>query len=203
MVTGSLKNYTDENIIELIESFKAKTVSYTIGDLKAVLAEVNTRQLEGYAEILGDLIRERIVSGDTVVAPAVKTEEQVEEKAEEKVETEEVSEPKKKKREKVKSIQEKTIEKETEEDVYEEKYPVLSFVSGFLKVFGWIAMAVSVIYGMYNAIVNNLSTPGAAIGSIFTGLLVGTVVLLVCYVKAEGIALKLDIEDHLNKLNNK
>lgn len=207
MITGTLKNYTDENIIQLIEDFKAKTVSYTISDLKAVLAEVNTRHLEGnYAETLGELIRERILNGDTVVAPAVK--EETEEKAEEVKEEviEEVKKPKKDKKaakERVKSVQEKKVEKETEGEVYEEKYPVLAFVSGFLKVLGWIAMAGSVIYGMFNAVVNNLSSPGAAISSIFTGLLVGTIVLLICYVKAESIALKLDIEDHLNKLNNK
>ncbi len=202
MVTGTLKNYTDENIIELIESLKAKAIAYNLSDLKAVLAEVNNRHLEGdYAEVLGELIRDKILNGDSTPAPA--KEETVVAPAINEEQLEEVKKPKKEKKEKVKSVQEKKKEKDEEIEIEEDKYPVLSFVTGFLKVLGWISMAVSVIYGMYNAIANNLASPGAAISSIFTGLLVGTVVLLVCYVKAEEIALKMDIENHLSKLNEK
>ena len=79
MVTSTLKNYTDENIIELIESIKSKSISYNLHDLKAVLAEINTRHMDAqYADLLGDLIRDKILNGDTEEA-AVKQEQPTEE----------------------------------------------------------------------------------------------------------------------------
>ncbi len=207
MVTGTLKNYTDENIIELIESLKTKSISYNLSDLKAVLAEVNNRKLEGdYAEVLGELIRDKILNGDSVepapvkdetkVAPAV-TEEDL--KQEEK--------PKKEKKEKKEKERVKTVQQKAKDDEYEEvegeKYPVLNFLTGFLKFIGWLSLAVSIISGLYTSVTEYLSMPGKAISTIFTGLLVGTVVLLLCYWKSESISLKLDMEEHLDKIANK
>lgn len=200
MVTGGLRNYTDENIIEIIGSLKEKSVSYNLNDLKAVLAEVNTRHLEGdYAEVLGELIRERILSGETVVA--TKVAEPKEEIQEETVNEEQpIKEPKikKEKKDKVKKIQE--IQAEIEEDD-EGTFPVLNFMTGFLKVFGWVMFCISIGYGLVASVTEHLSEVRLAIGSIFTGLVVGTVILLLCYWKSESIALKLEIEKSLKKLS--
>ena len=215
MVTNNLKNYTEEEIINLIDSLKSKSIPYNLSDLKAVLAEVNNRKLEGdYAEVLGELIRDKILNGDstaepaaapateeTKVAPAVKDED-LEKENSKKEKKEKKDKKEKKEKERVKTVQQKAKDEEYEE-VEGEKYPVLSFLTGFLKFVGWVSLAVSVISGLFTSVTEYLSMPGKAISTIFTGLLVGTVVLLLCYWKSESISLKLDMEEHLEKIANK
>ncbi|MBO7208384.1 MAG: hypothetical protein J6V58_01460 [Clostridia bacterium] len=190
MVTGNLKNYTDENIIELIGSLKDGSIAYNLNDLKAILSEVNTRHLEdSYAQLLGDLIRKKIIEGDSVPA---KEEEEVPEVKEEK------EEKPKKKADKIEKIQ-KT--KAVSENTEEEEYPVLRFMIGFLKVFGWIVFCGAIAYGVFAGVTEHLTNVRLALGSVFTGLLLGTVALLLCYCKSESIAVKLEIVKGIKKLS--
>lgn len=189
MVTGNLKNYTDENIIELIGSIKDESIAYNLNDLKAILSEVNTRHLDdSYAQLLGELIRKKIIGGDSVPAPK---EEEVTEVPEEK------EEKPKKKPDKIEKIQNK---KETNENAEEEDYPVLRFMVSFLKVFGWIVFCGCICYGVFAGITEHLTNVRLALGTVFTGLLLGTVSLLLCYSKSESIAIKLEIVKGIKKL---
>lgn len=224
MVTSTLKNYTDENIAELIERIKSKSISYNLNDLKSVLAEVNTRHMDAqYADLLGELIRDKILNGDTdapmqLDAPEEKKEETkpAEEKKEEpetentepenkKEKKEKKEKPPKKEKERLKSVQQLAREEaELEDEAGEnERFPVLSFTTGFLKVAGWICLAANVIYGLFCSISRYLSNIKMAIGSIFSGLLVGTILLLVLYAWSESISVKLETEKHLRKLAEK
>ena len=224
MVTATLKNYTDENIVELIERIKSKSISYNLNDLKSVLAEVNTRHMDAqYADLLGELIRDKILNGDTdapmqIDAPEEKKEETKpdEEKKEEpetentepenkKEKKEKKEKPPKKEKERLKSVQQLAREEaELEDEAGEnERFPVLSFTTGFLKVAGWICLAANVIYGLFCSISRYLSNIKMAIGSIFSGLLVGTILLLVLYAWSESISVKLETEKHLRKLADK
>lgn len=224
MVTATLKNYTDENIAELIERIKSKSISYNLNDLKSVLAEVNTRHMDAqYADLLGELIRDKILNGDTdapmhLDAPEEKKEETkpAEEKKEEpetentepenkKEKKEKKEKPPKKEKERLKSVQQLAREEaELEDEAGEnERFPVLSFTTGFLKVAGWICLAANVIYGLFCSISRYLSNIKMAIGSIFSGLLVGTILLLVLYAWSESISVKLETEKHLRKLADK
>ena len=192
MVTGNLKNYTDENIIELIGSLKDGSIAYNLNDLKAILSEVNTRHLDdSYAQLLGDLIRKKIIEGDSVPA---KEEEEVPQVTEVKEEKEEKP---KKKPDKIEKIQNK---KETNDNTEEEEYPVLRFMIGFLKVLGWIVFCGSIAYGVFAGVTEHLANVRLALGSVFTGLLLGTVSLLLCYCKSESIAVKLEIVKGIKKL---
>ena len=218
MVTATLKNYTDENIAELIERIKSKSISYNLNDLKSVLAEVNTRHMDAqYADLLGELIRDKILNGDTdapmqIDAPEEKKEETkpAEEKKEEpetentepenkKEKKEKKEKPPKKEKERLKSVQQLARDEAGEN----ERFPVLSFTTGFLKVAGWICLAANVIYGLFCSISRYLSNIKMAIGSIFSGLLVGTILLLVLYAWSESISVKLETEKHLRKLADK
>lgn len=221
MVTATLKNYTDENIAELIERIKSRSISYNLNDLKSVLAEVNTRHMDAqYADLLGELIRDKILNGDTdapmeLDPPEEKKEEKkpAEEKKEEpekeNTEPEDKKEKKekspKKEKERLKSVQQLAREEaELEDEAGEnERFPVLSFTTGFLKVAGWVCLAANVIYGLFCSISRYLSNLKMAIGSIFSGLLVGTILLLVLYAWSESISVKLETEKHLRKLADK
>lgn len=221
MVTATLKNYTDENIAELIERIKSRSISYNLNDLKSVLAEVNTRHMDAqYADLLGELIRDKILNGDTdapmeLDSPEEKkeetkpAEEKKEEPEKENTEPEDKKEKKekspKKEKERLKSVQQLAREEaELEDEAGEnERFPVLSFTTGFLKVAGWVCLAANVIYGLFCSISRYLSNLKMAIGSIFSGLLVGTILLLVLYAWSESISVKLETEKHLRKLANK
>ena len=212
MVTATLKNYTDENIAELIERIKSRSISYNLNDLKSVLAEVNTRHMDAqYADLLGELIRDKILNGDTdapmeLDSPEEKKEETkpAEEKKEEPEKEKKEKSPKKEK-ERLKSVQQLAREEaELEDEAGEnERFPVLSFTTGFLKVAGWVCLAANVIYGLFCSISRYLSNLKMAIGSIFSGLLVGTILLLVLYAWSESISVKLETEKHLRKLADK
>lgn len=221
MVTATLKNYTDENIAELIERIKSRSISYNLNDLKSVLAEVNTRHMDAqYADLLGELIRDKILNGDTdapmeLDSPEEKkeetkpAEEKKEEPKKENTEPENKKEkkekPPKKEKERLKSVQQLAREEaELEDEAGEnERFPVLSFTTGFLKVAGWVCLAANVIYGLFCSISRYLSNLKMAIGSIFSGLLVGTILLLVLYAWSESISVKLETEKHLRKLADK
>ena len=223
MVTSTLKNYTDENIAELIERIKSKSISYNLNDLKSVLAEVNTRHMDGqYADLLGELIRDKILNGDTDAPMQLDAQEEKneskpeEEKKEEpkkeenkdedkKSKKEKKEKPQKKEKERLKSVQQLAREEaELEDEAGEnDRFPVLSFATGFLKVLGWICLAANVIYGLFCSIAMYLSNIKLAIGSIFSGLLVGTVLLLLLYSWSESISVNLETEKHLRKLAEK
>ena len=71
----------------------------------------------------------------------------------------------------------------------------------FLKVFGWIVFCGFICYGVAVGVTEHLTNVRLALGTVFTGLLLGTIALLLCYCKSESIAVKLEIEKGIKKLS--
>ncbi|MCK9479317.1 MAG: hypothetical protein M0R40_07440 [Firmicutes bacterium] len=160
MVTKDFKEFSNEDVIGIIESFKGEQSECDLGELKNLLAEVTNRKLgTQYADTISSLIHEKIA-----VEP--KTKEEV-------------------------KIKQEAFGKEVE------KFPVLKFVSGLFKVIAWVALAVCTALGVGVSYLYFLEQALLAAAVIFAGIAVGTVWLLVFYVAAEKILIKIEIEKHL------
>lgn len=197
----NLKNMTDDEVINVINTIVTDNVDVELSNLKLILAEASGRKLEKkYINIIAERIKakiqpEPVESKRNTEQIVVKTVSEIK------------NDPPKNMAEKenLKSEFSKptfddvySTEFENEEEEYE-KYPALSFVSGLFKVFAWIMLAGLVILSVIAGVLY-FKTPHMICGAIFTGIVSGLIIFLVFYCMAESIKIKIDMESHLVKL---
>ncbi|MDD3766228.1 MAG: hypothetical protein PHF89_03435 [Eubacteriales bacterium] len=189
MVTKNIKECSNEEIAEMIDKVRTKEISYTLNDLKKLLAEVTNRKMEqSYITILANLVQSELTGESYVPSPTA--------------DINKISRPKKAEKEKK---QPEKVEKsaplvmETAEN--EEKYPVLEFLAGLYRIIAWfflVVAAASASVAGYIYFKNNMLY---LISSVFAGVFVGLVALICLYARAERISLQLEIEKHLSRIS--
>ena len=223
MVTGNLKDYHQDDIIFMIERIRDGEQSASVQDLKAILSEVNNRQLGNeYANLVSELLRQRIALGDFVVRQANDGQEMEQTRAipvvqqqEEQPEQPETEAPLRrvtrqeerpvrrqpKAEEPAPRRQPKAEEADCIMPAYtgSEPYPVLNFMVTFAKTLGWVLYALITLGGMAASALLLRNDVPVMISGMILSVGVGVVFLLVFYVWAERIKLMLDIERHLRK----
>ena len=172
MVTNNLKNYSNEDIILLINGIEDGSILYNLNDLKAILAEVTSRKLgQKYIDFLADLIKKSLNNDNSPSETRLR-----------------------------RQVYKKEEDDEYDlDDGEHEKFPILSLLSSIYKVLGWVmllsALAIATIFSI-TMFKDNLIIIAALM---FGAVGVGTMFVLIFYAAAESIILKLEIEKHLRK----
>lgn len=197
MVTENLKEFSNAEIVELIDKVRANEVPYTLGDLKKLLAEVTNRKMEqGYITVLANLVQQELTGEAFVPSPTA--------------DSKKISRPKRAEKEKIQPEKAEKIEKTQKVDKSalldeamddgEEKYPVLEFLAGLYKVLAWFFLVGSTTSASIAGYIYFQNQMLYLISSVFAGVFVGLVVLIWLYARAEKISLQLEIERHLSKI---
>lgn len=217
MVTGNLKDYHQDDIISMIERIRDGEQSASVHDLKALLSEVNNRQLGSeYANLVSELLRQRVALvalgnaqsqpdlEQTRAIPVQKATEQAT-AAPQPPKTEDVPLRRVTVREERAPRRQPKEEKAAPEQQMmpaytgREPYPVLRFMVTFAKTFGWILYALITLGGMAVSALLLRNDVLVMISGMVLSFGVGIIFLLAFYIWAERTRLFLDIERHLRK----
>lgn len=196
MIAESIKNYSDDEIISLINSIMTDEIYAEMSDLKMILAEASARKLEKkYVNVIADRIKRNLENSQEKPSQKRKTEA-----------------------EKSVGDKEKTVEKKpkvTFDDVYksddfedieednEEKYPVLSFMVGLYKILAWILFIGTMLCGAVISLVMVKNNILVVCGIMLLAIVLSVLILLFMLSKSESIKLKIDIEKNLRKIISK
>jgi len=185
MVTTNIKQYSDEEIIALIEAAEDVDAPTNIGDLKKLLAEVTNRRLDsGFAGRLNALINQQIAGGNFDEAQTQLTRRTVGEKADNKQKP---------------GFNPKKHPDFVEADEEYEKFPVLCFLASLYKILAWFSLIVCIAGGCIVGFMYLADEPLFIAAAIVGGIMAGTVFVLMFYAMAEKILLSLEIERHLSR----
>lgn len=185
MVTTNIKNYSDEDIIVMINGVRNEEIAYTMDDLKKLLAESTNRKLDAkYTNAIVNIIN-REITGEN--GRKINEEEEAESS---------VKRP----------VTQKASADKNKEPVFSniysddhEKFPVLSFLAGLYKVMAWLMLVVAIAAGSIVGYTYFKDEMLYIAASVFGGIMVGTVLLIFFYAISEKIQLNLEIERHLRK----
>lgn len=173
MVTTNIKEYSDEDIIALVNGSLSGDIPYTLSDLKKLLAEVTNRKLDTrYTNILTNLMKSEITGQKGIQSESFPRRQVSRE-----------SEP----------VFDDSFADENE------KFPVLSFLSGLFKVVAWVSLVIFIASGAVIGFAYFKGLIMYAAASLLSGIMLGTIFLLFFYAQAEKILLKLEIERHLRR----
>ena len=192
MITENIKNFSDEEIINLINKIVMGEVEAELSDLKAILAEASGRKLEkSYINIIAERIREKIQP----------------EKVEQKRKSEQVKEKPVKKEENAKKVTFDDVYSDGsesyadyDEDYEDENYPVLSFLASLYKIFAWILFAGLIVAGIIASLTVFKQKIIIVCALMLGDIIISIITLLLFLGMSEKIRLKLDIERHLRTL---
>jgi len=206
MVTTQLSEYSNEEIIFLIEGVSGGEVPYTLDGLKKLLAEVTNRNLgQEYMNNLTALIEQALSSKDYVPSPTadskkIERSDRIERSAKDKADKIQKKHEDKLEQELNKQMRyEKLAEEINIYDSYD-KFPILSFLIGLYKVVAWFVLAGFIAGTSVVAYVFMNTQVIFACVTIFCGVVVGVCLLIALYAKSEKIVLQLEIERHLKNL---
>lgn len=195
MVITNLKDYSDEEVIDIIKKAENKEIPYTLSDLKQLLAEATNRKIEqNYINTLANIMQSEITGDSYIPSPTADSKKISRRTKSEGGKTKDI--------EKIKTVKKANLSP-TDMEFGEnfEKYPVLDFLSGLYKVLAWflligfiaLASAIGYIYLKDQTLY--------LVSAIFSGIFVGVIVFIFLYARAEKIALNLEIEKHLRKIS--
>jgi hypothetical protein len=205
LVTTNIKDYSDGDVTALIDGLQNGEIPYTLNELKKLLSEVTNRKLDAeYVNALTELMHGEITGdrpapvrhGEASARSAVKR-------------------PVQPKDAKKQGAQDAALddggagvpEHVPADPVRErdfgfdggEPFPVLSFLSGFYKGLAWAGFVLLILAGAvagYIYFQNNLLY---MISAVLGGIILGTVLFVSLYARAETIALRLRIERYLRR----
>lgn len=186
----NLKNMTDDEVINYINTIVTDNIDLEIAELKKILAEASGRKLEKkYINIIAERIKSKIQPEPVPVKRKPESP-----KAEESVETEKNAKP---------TFDDIYKFDEEIEDEDMEKYPVLSFLMGLYKVFAWILLVGSIVIAGTVSLLVFKEQIAVVCGIMFGSIVVGVFLLIAFYSMSEKIKIQIDIEKHLRELLNK
>lgn len=190
MITENIKNFSDEEIINLINKIVMGEQEADISDLKAILAEASGRKLEkNYINIIAERIRQKIQP------------EQPEQKRKTEARPPKSAVSENTQKFNLDEVYESEPDEEDEED--DEKYPVLSFLAGLYKVFAWILFVGVIVTGGIVSVIFLSSKIFMVCMAMFGAILLSVIFLLMFLGLSESIRLKIDIEKNLRKIISK
>lgn len=186
MVTTNIKDYSNEDIIVLINGIQSGDIAYTINDLKKLLAEATNRKLDSKitnavvslinSEITGEKCSKTIVDNENA---ATSTKRPVAQKPS--------------------SDKGNDIEFNHISMNECDKFPILNFLSGLFKVLAWLILVIAIIGSVVIGYVYFKDELLYLAASVFGGIMIGTVLLIFFYAQSEKIYLQLEIERHLRR----
>ena len=184
MVTSNLKNYKDEDIISVVGQIKDGSLECSVVDLKAILAEINSRHIEPqYASMITDILQHQVEA-----RRAERTERILSKRMTEELNGAEETE-------------EEYYEDEDYEYAEKERYPVLSFCIGAFKVLGWCLFVISLFIGVFVGVITSGGASFMTSAIFIISMLALAIVFLVAgYAFSESIQLKIDVEENTRYL---
>ena len=193
----NLKNMTDDEVINVINTIVTDNIDVELVDLKLILAEASGRKLEKkYINIIAERIKSKI-QPETVEVKR-RTEQPV---------IKIVQEPKNQTKASVEqkpTFDDVYYASEDDEDFEEEyeRYPALAFLGGIYKILAWVLLVLSIIGFIAYGIIAFKGVAYLVCATAFCGIITGLIMLLTFYGLAESIKLRLDTEEHLRKIKS-